>query len=1330
MTFAICLLAGGNALAQGKAEEYMAQHRYADAARAYKKVIRKNPENALAHEQLGLALRNLRKFQEAELMYEQAEFLGGLTDYGYVNYGQILTKNGKPAQARVQFQKYLKIDPQSFVVRVLINSLDEVSKWTQTPNSFEIREVQGLNSEFSDFAPVIYKDGLAFTTERNQDLVNDNASGWNNMPYLAVFYSKFEDPRGQNMSRPKHFLSRLYGDYHVGPISIDTTNNLVYFSEVRSTLDKTETAHLKTYVAPIIKDKKLDKPELLPIPQDSFSVAHPAITPDGKTLFFVSDMPGGLGGMDLFVMHRTDSNSWSEPAPLPGLVNTALNEVFPYAPDSKTIYFSSTGHPGYGGLDIFKSELVDGQWTEPINLKSPINSTGDDFGIVFENPNRGYFSTEREGGAGRDDIYQFIKIAEPEDQQRVEITGVFDYFPLPPEGVKLRLIDENDNILEEVQTDSNGNFVFNELPPNQNYRIEVADATPEMMAKGEMYLLNDNGERVLLLDRMGDGEFAFNTLPPDEFESLTLLVEEDRRLSTYTIFGELYGELPKEEYAGIDLLIVDDEGNLIQQVTTDSLGMFEFLSLNKDEYYTISAKDSIIYQSHVYYEDADGIRPVEETETSLFELERIIAEELEEARNRVQTQGYIEYEGEPVSQIRLMLVDSSDENLRATRTDSTGFFDFGRIAGNEDFSIILPDSLDQLPGEVNIYLINKEGRRLVFAKESESAQFEFTSLTPQAFDPELLAEEDVELPEFDIYGQVYRKLPGDYQDGLEITAYDDNGKVIEVVTADSNGRFRFTKLKPDVNYAFRVDEQDESNLNVSIYNGKGDLIEQLRLEELSSYVYEKLQAEDAKMGAIAEMDAGKFNVTMVGGQIFKKLPGDYEEGIMVYAYDEAGNIVDSTLTDAQGNFQFERLSKEENFTLRVLDEDDSEMQVAFYNFKGHFEGAVELDSTNEFQYSKIILEAAAELGEMQGEDAEASKMYGQIYETLPADYESGMRIFALDSAGNVIDIATLDDEGKFVFTRLEREANYLIRLEDSDEDVSFNLLDADGNALDQMDEGDGMFSFHKLTREDHDLNRLDEASDSHFDHGKYIIPKKAKPLVSSDQTIYYEYQSYALSSDDSAMLASVVKAMQADQGRYIRIASHADPAEISGQRSRSAPRSVSVVNYLYEKGIGLERMYVQNWEDSKQVEPCPDGTPCTEEQRAKNQRTELNIVDESGMPTEPDHIITYEFNQWLLDDEGEKVLFSLIKLMKGDESINITLDGYADTWGSYTSNTRISELRAINIRNTLVLNGIAAQRVKIKWHGESVPFGGCLLEYPCPVEDRKQNRRVEIRINQ
>ncbi|MEZ4722253.1 MAG: tetratricopeptide repeat protein [Flavobacteriales bacterium] len=1268
------LIGGTGAFAQKKAIDLMEKQRYADAARAFEKHLKKNSEDGASYENLGNVYRKLRDFPKAELNYERADIYGGLTSNGFVNYGQVLVKNGKSTEARKQFERYLQMEPESFVVRTMMQSLREVEAWSHAPQSYDVKSVSGLNSEFSDFAPVVYQNGIAFTTERNQDLVNDNSSGWSNLPYLAVFYSEFKDEHGLEFNRPKNFLSRLYGDYHVGPITIDTVNHQAIFTEVGSSGKRDDVPRLKTYVAEIIKGKRLDKPQLLPVANaDTFSVAHASISPDGNTLFFVSDMPGGVGGMDIYIMKR-NAGGWGDPSLLNGSVNTELNEVFPYARSATHLYFASNGHAGYGGLDIFESHLVDGSWTQPINLKSPVNSEGDDFGITFYNQNRGYFSSERDGGQGKDDIYQFIKVADPDDQDRVAVNGVFEYSKIPKDGIMLRLLDEEDNLLEEVYTDSVGNFVFTQLPTNKNYKVEVANIPKYELAEASIFLVNESGEKVLILDRLNESEFKFTTLPKDEFDSMALLDEEDNSLGSYEIFGQLYSMLPTDNVSGMTLMILDEEGNIIDEIQTDSIGMYEFTNLSKTQHYTIKLidKDSIIRKSTVYYEDDIGVTAVADSGNNLFHLERMVAARLSEMKNEVPTRGYVEYEGQPVKNIRLMMVDSSNAHLRASKSSGEGYFDFGRIAANQKFNFILPDSVSKLPGQLNIYLINENGEKVVFAQKDAEKHFAFTSLSAEEYSPNLLSEVDTKLDQYGIYGQVFRKLPGDYKDGLTIVALDDKGRVIETVVADASGNFKFTKLKPDQQYTFNVEEQDQGELQVSIFDTKGNLVDELRLEELASYVYQKLGSEEAILFQVAAEDEGSLKEELVSGMVYKKLPGDYKEGILVFAVDEHGNVLDSAYTDREGNFKFSRLNRQEDFTLRVMDEDDSEMMVGFYNYEGQFDGLITLDETNAFEYSKIILEAASELGRLDETDQSSNKLYGQVYKKLPGDYQKGMKVYAYDANGIVIDEAVIDEEGKFQFKKLSADGTYSIRLADDNDNATFALLDKNGNKISEIDQSDGEFVWNKLARDEYQL-ALAEADDYKLDGNKYKVPKNTKPLKSADNLVYFEYKRYILSADDSSLLASIVKSMQADEGRYLHIQSHSDQSEMTGLRSYSALRSVSIVRYLNAYGISSDRLYVQNWEHDKPVVDCSEGNPCSEADRAKNQRTELSIVDVSNMPSTPKlRGILDSMNGFCLAEEGQNPVFHLIPFDERKSNMEGSIGWICGHMGAYSSNQRIS----------------------------------------------------------
>ena len=158
------------------------------------------------------------------------------------------------------------------------------------------------------------------------------------------------------------------------------------------------------------KGKGWTSPVLLPLPYDSISTfGHPCISPDGKFLYFASDMPGGQGGKDIWMMKKVKRDEWSTPINLGDQINTPGDELYPFIHPNGDLYFASNGHIGMGGMDIFKADFDDdGTLISVSNMKSPINSSTDDFGIIFEEKfERGYFTSNRPGGKGGDDIYQF-----------------------------------------------------------------------------------------------------------------------------------------------------------------------------------------------------------------------------------------------------------------------------------------------------------------------------------------------------------------------------------------------------------------------------------------------------------------------------------------------------------------------------------------------------------------------------------------------------------------------------------------------------------------------------------------------------------------------------------------------------------------------------------------------------------------------------------------------------------------------------------------------------------------------------------------------------------
>jgi len=218
-----------------------------------------------------------------------------------------------------------------------------------------------------------------------------------------------------------------------------------------------------------------------------------------------------------------------------------------------------------------------------------------------------------------------------------------------------------------------------------------------------------------------------------------------------------------------------------------------------------------------------------------------------------------------------------------------------------------------------------------------------------------------------------------------------------------------------------------------------------------------------------------------------------------------------------------------------------------------------------------------------------------------------------------------------------------------------------------------------------------------------------------------------LSEKDIQQLDELIARWKQDPDKAIQIESHTDAEEQKGIYSYSAERSAAVARYLYDQGIPLDKMLISNWEFEKPVIDI-EQNDCSEADRGQNRRSEVALIEALGLASEPNYIVTYEFDDWRLNQEAEKVVFQLLKELKETPSAVIRIDGFTDTWGSFESNERISELRANNLKNLLLMRGYSEKQLEVIYHGETIPRGPCILNYPCPLEERQENRRVEIRL--
>ncbi len=273
-------------------------------------------------------------------------------------------------------------------------------------NEVKIENAGIINSPNLEFSPTFYQNGIVYATSRYNSGKRDEKI---NETFFELFYAELD--QDGNLYNPKPFSINVNSQLHEGPVTFSRDFQTMYFTRnnTKKGLRKADSkgvTRLKVYEGQR-GSEDWEKIVELPFNSDEYSVAHPTLSTNGDNLFFTSDMPGGYGGMDLYVVSRADG-VWGNPVNLGSTINTADNEVFPFIHTSGTLFFSSDGHDTMGGLDLFMANGVDADWREVVNLGPQYNSGYDDLGIILDpDGTAGYFSSNRNGGNGKDDIYRF-----------------------------------------------------------------------------------------------------------------------------------------------------------------------------------------------------------------------------------------------------------------------------------------------------------------------------------------------------------------------------------------------------------------------------------------------------------------------------------------------------------------------------------------------------------------------------------------------------------------------------------------------------------------------------------------------------------------------------------------------------------------------------------------------------------------------------------------------------------------------------------------------------------------------------------------------------------
>ena len=456
------------------AERYAESFDYSKAATVYESMVSSGKADVKEYRMLAKAYEEMGQTAKAEATYAQIVKMGTPSAIDLRHYGDLLRANGKYTESLTYYGQAALVSKEDGRAQAYVDQPQLIERLMRDSTRNQVRKL-GINSAEADMGLGVMDDLLLFSSARGEGVGGKSHYAWDDQPYLNLYTALL---KGQNAEEPLVLRKDINSRYHDGTVTYDSLAHRLYFTRDNwnyGRIQKAENGELKLgiYFSDIVPGE-FNQKEWGPLVafdhnNPEFNYGHPCISPDGRRIFFVSDATGGMGGTDIWYSDNL-GNAWGVPQNMGSKVNTAGDEMYPFITRDSTFYFTSTGHPGMGGQDIFMCKLTKGGPGTVLNMGYPLNTRFNDNGlIVLRDDSTGFFVSDRPGGAGSDDIYG-ATVHPP----RMIMAGiVVDKVSREPiEGSTIVLQDEKGNYINDFKLEQQpgGKFTI-EAPYHEGYTL-------------------------------------------------------------------------------------------------------------------------------------------------------------------------------------------------------------------------------------------------------------------------------------------------------------------------------------------------------------------------------------------------------------------------------------------------------------------------------------------------------------------------------------------------------------------------------------------------------------------------------------------------------------------------------------------------------------------------------------------------------------------------------------------------------------------------------------------------------------------------------------------
>lgn len=483
-------------VAEKVADKKYEQYAYIDAIKTYERIAKKGYKSEEMFKKLGNSYYFNAELELAGKWYDE---LFSMTqdvepEYFY-RYSHTLKVTGHYAKADEMLLKFSEKSGADSRAKLFNTNRNYLSEIKANSGRYKIEDA-GINTKYSEYGGAYYGNKLIFTSARDTGFLFQRKHKWSNQ-YFTKLYAT-EMVTDTTLGTPVKFANKIRIPFHEATPIFTKDGQTMYFTQNNYLKGKKgenakKITFFKIYKAKLI-DKEWSNVEELPFDSDNYSVGHPALSPDEKTLYFASDMPGTKGQSDIFKCTIDEEGNYGIPENLGSKINTEGRESFPFISEENELYFASDGHPGLGGLDIFVVEIAkDGSYKKIKNIGEPANSSDDDFGFLINSETRrGFLTSNREGGKGSDDIYQFLETKSLRCNQ--ELYGIVTDLESGNilSNAKVSLFDAKFKLLTTYLSDINGHYNF-EVDCENDYYIRAEKVEYTTFEK-RINILNETGK--------------------------------------------------------------------------------------------------------------------------------------------------------------------------------------------------------------------------------------------------------------------------------------------------------------------------------------------------------------------------------------------------------------------------------------------------------------------------------------------------------------------------------------------------------------------------------------------------------------------------------------------------------------------------------------------------------------------------------------------------------------------------------------------------------------------------------------------------------------------